>query len=480
MHSLYKFSQQSDEEYAYLEEEMERVATENREMNIINTLLFQPCLLLSDCEPNSGDVSFFINQENKYCIHIEQPICYTGTDVRIGDFFSNGFVSFSTFEELKNFVKNFQNDREWWTDNTIDGDESQTEVEPVQNNDLSTLLIQNPDLEESTGIEENNFVVDPALIFSGLKKDIRGQDGALEIISIMAATHLGKLKPSRPLSLFFYGPTGTGKTETAKQLKKVINQILPNEKRYDLIRVDMNQFKEPVSISRLLGSNPGYAGHNNRGVLDPIIENQRQIIIFDEIEKAHPEVIQVLMQAMDEGRFSTARLLSDGSLEFSMQQCFFIFTSNMMLENKILVKETERPSESFGSAEIFSQQIFKSNEAVASALIQQGFLPEIVSRITAFIEFRQLSGRDKIGIVTKAVKLFAEQYEIEIVYISVPIIQALFDQFGRTNLGARPMINVLTEINLGCFFAENCKNYRGKRVRLEGDLETMHFVLAGG
>ena len=138
-----------------------------------------------------------------------------------------------------------------------------------------------------------------------LKKRIMGQDEAVDLITnAIRRSRTGISDPSKPAGSFmFLGPTGVGKTELTHQLADFLF-----DSREALIRVDMSEFMEPHSISKLLGSPPGYVGHDEAGKLTEAVRHRPySIVLFDEIEKAHPDVLNVLLQVLDAGKLTDSK-----------------------------------------------------------------------------------------------------------------------------------------------------------------------------
>lgn len=138
-----------------------------------------------------------------------------------------------------------------------------------------------------------------------LKKCVIGQDEAVrKVADAVKRSRVGIADPNRPIGSFiFLGPTGVGKTELTKALAEF---MFDDEKA--LVRVDMSEYMERHSVSKLIGSPPGYVGHEESGQLTEMVRHRPySVILFDEVEKAHPEVFNVLLQVLDEGRLTDAK-----------------------------------------------------------------------------------------------------------------------------------------------------------------------------
>ena len=159
------------------------------------------------------------------------------------------------------------------------------------------------------------------LINDELRKKIVGQDEALaSVAKTIIRSRAGLSDPGSPLGSFlFLGPTGVGKTETAKTLA----EYLFNETN-SLVRFDMSEYMEKHSVSRLIGAPPGYVGYEEGGQLTEKVRRPYKVILFDEIEKAHPDVFNILLQVMDDGRLTD----SQGRL-VNFNNVIIVMTSNL-------------------------------------------------------------------------------------------------------------------------------------------------------
>jgi ATP-dependent Clp protease ATP-binding subunit ClpA len=254
-----------------------------------------------------------------------------------------------------------------------------------------------------------------------LKKVVYGQDTAIEDIVDKILVAQAGLKPDdKPIGAFvFMGPTGTGKTETAKQLS--------NQLGVELVRFDMSEYQEKHSVSKLLGSPPGYVGHEeNSGLLiTKLQENPNCVLLLDEIEKAHPDVSQILLQVMDNGKVTG----SNGK-EADARNCILILTTNLG------AKDAEKNTIGFGDS--------MENNYEDTAL-KKFFAPEFRNRLDGVITFAKLGKEVMLKIVGKfllELKVMVADKNVAIT-VTDEALDALVDQGFDPKMGARPLQRVI-------------------------------------
>ncbi len=205
-----------------------------------------------------------------------------------------------------------------------------------------------------------------------LKKHIVGQDKAIEAITkAIKRSRVGVSAKRKPISFIFAGPTGVGKTELVKRLASELFNAPES-----LIRLDMSEFMEKHAVSRIIGAPPGYIGYDEAGQLtEKIRRKPYSVVLFDEIEKAHPEVMNILLQILDDGRITDAQ------------------GRTVNFENTVIVMTTNAGSRSDGALGFGADKQTQSEEKTAQALSE--FLrPEFINRVDEIITFRSLSKED--------------------------------------------------------------------------------------
>ena len=217
-----------------------------------------------------------------------------------------------------------------------------------------------------------------------LHKRIISQDEAIKAIAkALRRSRSGIKDPNKPIGSFlFLGPTGVGKTELAKVLSEY---LFDDEKK--LIRIDMSEYMEKFSVSRLIGAPPGYVGYDQGGTLTEMIRKKPySVILFDEIEKAHIEVFNILLQIMDDGRLTD----SYGHV-VDFRNTIIIMTSNI---GGSFINKT-KSSLGFTSSSEESESNYKKMKEIVMDKVKKTFRPEFINRIDEIVVFKQLN-RDEI------------------------------------------------------------------------------------
>ena len=301
--------------------------------------------------------------------------------------------------------------------------EGETHIKEIQGDE--PLLKEEVDAEEIAGIVARWTGIPVSRLLEGetekliqmenrLHQRVIGQDEAVTVVSnAVRRARAGLQDPDRPLGSFiFLGPTGVGKTELARSLA---NFLFDDE--HAMIRIDMSEYQEKHTVSRLLGAPPGYIGYDEGGQLTEAVRRKPySVVLFDEIEKAHPEVFNVLLQLLDDGR------LTDGQgRTVDFRNTVIIMTSN--LGNQLWA----------GGSEVSRDQI--------TQVLQQHFRPEFLNRIDEIVIFHPLTREDLAGIVAiqlkRVEKLLEEKgYHLK---VSEDAMHYLADTGYDPDFGARPL-----------------------------------------
>jgi len=321
-----------------------------------------------------------------------------------------------------------------------------------------------PGLEDLTDLEAVNAQiqkqdqpvrVDRETLYAFLRQEVRGQDHALRTLANRVAQHCARVAPRRPLTLFAVGHTGVGKTRTAEVLPEALEaQNAP----YAYIRLDMSEYQEPHRVSQLLGAPAGYVGYGEGSeLLDGLQRNLRTIVHFDEIEKAHPNILKALMNGMDAGRLSRSGTATGAEgRTVDCRQAIFFFTSNLDCEG--ILGDLEMRADSHVSHVV--------DEVCRRRLRSAGIKPELVGRINSFLAYGSLSPSVRAEITTLTVVRVAKEYGVNVRRIAPSVVVYLLDQSDDA-FGVRP-IEYLVDSLLGQAIEKTAVRYGQTAVEVLG------------
>jgi len=253
---------------------------------------------------------------------------------------------------------------------------------------------------------------------TNLNKRVIGQDNALKLVSeAILKSRSGIKDPSKPIGSFiFLGPTGVGKTEVARSLAY---ELFDDEKH--LVRIDMSEYMEKFSVSRLIGSPPGYVGYEEGGQLtESVRRNPYSIVLFDEIEKAHPEVLNLLLQVLDDGRITDS---NGRTVDF--KNTIIIMTSNLG-----------------------SEYILAGNSEMVMDELGKHFRPEFINRVDEIIFFNPLSKEVNYQILDKIIIEIEDRLKDHDIHIQLTkeAKDNLIKEGYDANYGARPLKRMVSRI----------------------------------
>lgn len=293
-----------------------------------------------------------------------------------------------------------------------------------------------------------------------LKKEVVGQDEAIGVIaSAIRRSRAGISEEKKPIGSFlFVGPTGVGKTELAKTLSRF---MFDHENA--LIRLDMSEYMEKHSVAKLIGSPPGYIGHEDGGQLtEKIRRHPYSVVLFDEIEKAHPDIFNMLLQILDDGRLTDSK----GRM-VNFKNTIIIMTSN--LGNEVIKKYTI----GFTAGEENAQSKFREEEMKdkIDKILKDHFKLEFLNRIDEIVLFKSLSKESLERIVDLELEKVASRLGNQDITINVSakVKKMLAEKGYDPTYGARPLKRIIQTLVLDELASEIIagKVSRGDKVKLE-------------
>ncbi|MEO0262255.1 MAG: AAA family ATPase [candidate division WOR-3 bacterium] len=351
-------------------------------------------------------------------------------------------------EKIENYKKIFEEKKREW--------EKRVKVDDVvDENDIAYIV------SKQTGIPVTNLLEDEAKkllrMEEKLKEKVIGQDRAIEVIAnAIRRSRSGIASSQKPIGIFlFLGPTGVGKTHVAKKLA----EFLFNDENA-LIRIDMSEYMEKHAVSRLIGAPPGYIGYEKGGQLTEAVRRRPyQVILFDEIEKAHPEVLNILLQVFDAGRLTDAQ----GHV-VDFKNTIIIMTSNIA-GDKLLDEEKS----------------YEERYILAMQEIKNYFKPEFINRIDEIVIFNPLGEKEILKIIDLLLErvkgnLIEKGIEIEFEESSkFFLLQRGYDP----NFGARPLRRVISryiENEIARMIIEG-KVSKGKKIKVKEENGILKFEI---
>ena len=285
-----------------------------------------------------------------------------------------------------------------------------------------------------------------------LKKRVKGQDEAIELVSnAIIRARSGIKDPKRPIGSFiFLGPTGVGKTEVAKSLA---SELFDDERH--MIRIDCSEYMEAFNVSRLLGAPPGYVGYDKGGELtEAVRRNPYSIVLFDEIEKAHPDVFNILLQILDDGRITDA---SGRTIDF--KNTIIIMTSNL------------------GSDIILDNEANK--DELVMNLLKSTFRPELINRIDEIVTFNSLSKEVIYEVLDRII--FDINARLSNIHLNISLTDKakdfIIEESYDKEFGARPIKRYVTK-HIETLLAEEILNEKVKDYdKIIIDVNNRNFIV---
>ena len=295
------------------------------------------------------------------------------------------------------------------------------ELETIVNNE-NKLISEVVDIEQIAKVVSKNTGIPVSKIMKGdkdkvlslydvLSKRVIGQDEALKLVSnAILRQRAGINDENRPIGSFlFLGPTGVGKTEVAKALAEALF-----DSDQHIIRLDMSEYMTEFTYTRLIGSAPGYVGYEDGGQLtEPVKRNPYSIILFDEIEKAHPQIFNILLQILDDGRLTDAQ-----GTTVDFKNTIIIMTSN-----------------------IGSHEILDGHPEMVEHLLKQKFKPEFLNRIDEIVFFNSLNKEVQFKIVDKMLNNLKERLKSQyfLIDFTEDLKEYIINEAYDETYGARPI-----------------------------------------
>merc|ERR1712137_443379 len=347
---------------------------------------------------------------------------------RIGDFEKAADLKYGAIPDLENHLKSIIKVEEERKEKLMNDPEEETMVSEVVTPFHITEIISRwtgiPVTKLSQTDRERLLKLDDRLTHR-----VIGQDKAIqEVVDCILRSRAGLARENQPTGSFlFLGPTGVGKTELAKAL---FSELYDGDERH-LVRIDMSEYTEPHSVARLVGAPPGYIGHDEGGQLTEAVRRKPYtVVLFDEVEKAHPRVLTLLLQVLDEGRLTDSR-----GRTVSFTNTVIILTSNLGAQSLLKISDDSNESE----------KAFAYNSVMKA--VRGHFSPEFLNRLSATVMFNSLGKSQLEKICHKAMRGVKRRLATQGIRVILEnsgihsILEASYDP----NYGARPVERYLEQ-----------------------------------
>lgn len=393
---------------------------------------FPDCRMPAGCTPEQVALGF-LRQGSSYVLYWRPMVTYRGKSRILSIFLGRNVWRFDSFDALSARLQSLR-----------------PEVEPAAVSSVKARPPLHPQRPSQSPAETW-----PPLyrrLVSELGQVVLGQEHAVEATAFRLYSHVGKQSPARPLSLIFHGPTGVGKSELGKALAPALERCC--SKRYQFVWTELNTFTQPHSVHRLIGAPPGYVGYEDQPVFEAVRRNAHTVFMFDELEKAHPEVLKVFMSILDEGRCTAHKADNAGERELDFRRCVFVFTTNADLSaaggcrrlgfSETLLPQANEARKKAASPAELAERLFQENEEARRAMVRQGVLTEIAGRFSGLIGFQQLDDNARLGITTKQIAALGREYGLRITGVEPATVRSLAP--GPEALSMRSSVGVLEGI----------------------------------
>lgn len=409
--------------------------------------VFHNCVLPSSCTPDHSRLGFE-KAESVYTVYIDRGITTISEDQNFNHFLQNGEIKFTCLEDMMEFFHSLQPlFTEMVPSSSMCAPEQGENTEAV---DIQALVAEHKE-------KSKPKFISPEAISTPIKQNVFGQNDAIDSLAELIVLNQMR-KNSKLLVVMLLGPTATGKSETAKSLAEVLTDA--TGKKYDFIELAGSEFVGEHSVHRFFGAPPGYVGHGQATALDAVRKNPYHCVVINEVEKAHPRLIEGLMEAIDTGHLGMA----DNSKPIDLNHCILLLTSNLPIN-----------MEEYSAANDFYR-----SEMCRDAYTKHCGRPEISGKIGNFIAYQELSIEAIARIALKFIRLELENYNLKLGTVSKPLMDYFLD--CKTAYGARAIaLNVTSTVGkqLQRFLLRwgGPDALAGKTVSLFGAIDNIRFCV---
>lgn len=411
--------------------------------------------LPAGCTPSVACL-WFGKVDGIYNLCIDKGITTTSRDTRFRCLLENGELTFSSMNEMADFFRSLQ----VMFPKPDDGSASiGYMVHTVNSNsfdhdEFNADVVDKQKLWSIKEADRKTRFVWPNELAEPLKRKVFGQNRVIDALADKVVINQTR-KNKKLLMIAFLGPTATGKSETAKSLAEVMSDVYGKE--YGYIEIAGNEFIGEHTVHRFFGAPPGFVGHGQPTILDPVRKNPYHVIVINEIEKADEKILAGLMEAIDTGMLGMA----DNSKPIDLNHSILLFTSNIPIDMETYEECNE----------------FERSELCRDAFTKHCGRPEISGKIGNFLVFKPLEEDAIADIIIKFVREELDSYDLKLDHIDEYLMADFLKH--ETKYGARGIRGLVNDsVGRHLLRTRKIDNIKGKTVRMSGTLNNIEFEIA--
>ncbi len=408
--------------------------------------IFANRTLPASCTPGAASI-WFAKVDGVYCIFIDRGITTSVENRDFKNFLERGEIEFLSLEEMISFLHSLQ---------PLFPNPPVEEVSASRQGVSAVDVLDKQKLQQIQAQEGKPKMVWPEELAAPLKKKIFGQDSVIDALADKVVINQMR-KEKKLLTMALVGPTATGKSETAKSLAEVLTAAYGTQ--YGYIEIAGSEFIGEHTVHRFFGAPPGYVGHGQDTILEPVRANPYHVIVINEIEKADEKILVGLMEAIDTGKIGMA----DNSAPIDLNRCILMFTSNIPINMEKYEAATE----------------FEGEEMCRDAFTKHCGRPEISGKIGNFLVFRQLSDDAATDIIIKFICEELDSYNLRLERIDEHLMVDFLKH--RSKYGARGIRGLVSDsVGRHLLRTRRLEKIRDKKVVMKGTIDNIEFEIVQG
>ena len=418
----------------------------DRELSAGKKYRFADRQLPPSCTPDRADI-WFSKSDGVYSLLVSRGVSTTAEDPDFRDLLERGEARFLCMDDLASFLRSLQP--------LFPQTEDEGEKQPGPGAGIpAPQAVDKEKLRAITRDERRPRMVWPEELAEKLKQKVYGQDAVIDALADKVVINRMR-KDRKLLAVTLVGPTATGKSETAKSLAEVMSQVYGTP--YGYIEIAGSEFIGEHTVHRFFGAPPGYVGHGQATILEPVRKNPNHVIVINEIEKADEKILVGLMEAIDTGMLGMA----DNSKPIDLNGCILLFTSNIPID----MEKYEAGSE------------FERAEMCRDAFTRHCGRPEISGKIGNFLVFRPLDDMAVADVIVKFVREELSSFDLQLAHIDEYLMADFLKH--RTKYGARGIRGLVSDsVGRHLLRTRRLEEFRNKSVNLRGTIADIEFEVA--